>query len=170
MLIRYSSFSEQKIDGIAKGIDSIRLLLKEAHEPPDARPSAGSTVDLKQASQVKVPIEHPACILGDDSPPWDKSTNFIDFVKAVVQDRGSQDIGEIGSEENKVLLSLRNLLQSLQSPIAVTNVRDSSFAETQAAKYQSGPLMPPLDATVKVLRWAKGSLLTLGKSKVLRTR
>jgi hypothetical protein len=96
-----------------------------------------------------------------ESPTFDHSTHIISFIKAVVEDRDSKDVG---SEATEITSSLRNLVKALENPAAA---RGLSFSETKVANRQVDPCMPPLDATVAVMRWAKGSLLTM--KRVSRT-
>lgn len=76
---------------------------------------------------------------------------MIDFVKAVLEDRDSRNVGPEASE---VLSPLRKLVQTLDDPAAA---RFSSLPEAKFAKRQTNPPMPPLEAVVTVLRWVKGS-------------
>jgi len=111
---------------------------------------------------VKPLLEHESIHeSGIEPPTWDHSAHIIDFVKGFVEDRVSR---AVGSEANTVVSSLRSLLKSLESP---TDVRTSSFVEAKTAKDQADPFMPPSEAAVAVLRWAKGSLLTMNKCQDL---
>ena len=92
---------------------------------------------------------NPSC----GEPLWDHSAHVVDFVKAVVEDRGSRNAVP---EATEVLSSLRNLVQTLEEP---SLIQDSSFLEATVAETASDPDMPPLEAVVTVLRWAKGWFL-----------
>ena len=155
VLIWSCTFSEQKIDDIARGIDGIKLLLQGLNVPPDEKqPENGSIGYLNQAESVKPLTEHQPISASGGEPLWDHSAHIIDFVIAVVEDIGSRDIGPEASE---VLSSLRNLVQTLEGRAAA---RDLSFPGAKVVEYQADPPMPPLEAVVAVLRWAKGSLPT----------
>jgi hypothetical protein len=88
---------------------------------------------------------------GNEPHVWDHSAHIIDFVKAVVEGRGSEDVG---SEARTVVSSLKNLVQALESPAAASG---SLSSEAKATKHHAGPLMPPVEAAIAVLRWTKGS-------------
>ena len=89
---------------------------------------------------------YPSC----GEPLWEHSTHVIDFVKAVVEDRDSLNVGQ---EAIEVLSSLRNLVQTLEHPRLIEEL---SSRDARAAKFPADPPMPPLEAVVDVLRWAKG--------------
>jgi hypothetical protein len=78
---------------------------------------------------------------------WDHSAHMIKFIKTVVEDKNSQHVEPQAAEP---LLSLRKLVQLLEDPTA------SPCSGFKFMKSQSNPLMPPLEAVVTVLRWAKG--------------
>jgi hypothetical protein len=155
VLIFYCSISEQKIDNIASRIDGITLLLQGLNAPSDTRqPEAGHILHPNQAGSVEpVNDHHPICAPGGEHQ-WDHPIDIIDFVKAVVDDRGSRDVGP---EADELLSSLRKLVQTLERPATVRTV---PFLQSKVVKPQAGPSMPPLEAVVEVLRWAKGTLLT----------
>ncbi|KAI0881294.1 uncharacterized protein GGS22DRAFT_192382 [Annulohypoxylon maeteangense] len=141
---------EKKIDDIAEGIDGIKLFLQGLNLAPDAKqPEASSTRQLNQIDSAKPLIEHRSICASGSNSLWDHSVHIIDFVKAVVEDRCS---GESEDESNGVLSSLKKLVQILEGPIAT---KDLSFQQAKVAAYQAGPPMPPLEAVVSVLRWAK---------------
>ncbi|KAI0384226.1 hypothetical protein F5Y04DRAFT_238591 [Hypomontagnella monticulosa] len=141
---------EQKIDDIAKGIDGIKLLLQGLNVSSGTEQLESSSLQrLNEADPAKHLIEHntnPGCGVAS---LWDHSFHIIDFVKAVVEDRDPKDVGP---EESEVLSSLRRLVQTLEDP---PTLRNSSIPELKIAKYHVGPSMPPLEAVVAVLRWAK---------------
>jgi hypothetical protein len=83
----------------------------------------------------------------DGETLWDHSAHIIDFVKAVLEDR---DALNVEHEASEVLSSLRKLVQTLDDPTAT---RGLFFPSAKPAK---PPHMPPLEAAVTVLRWAKG--------------
>ena len=141
------SFSEQKIEDIAKGVDGIKLLLQELNVPSDAKqPETGSRWHLNQPGSVNPLIDRQFLSTPAREPLWGHSAHIIDFVKAIVEDNGSRDVG---SETSEVVSSLRNLVQILEGP---ADVRNLSFLECKVAEYQAGPPMPPLEAVVAVLR------------------
>jgi hypothetical protein len=124
--------------------------------PSDKRqPEAGHILHPNQAGSVELVNEHhPICAPGGEHQ-WDHPIDIIDFVKSVVGDRGSRNVGP---EADELLSSLRNLVHILERPAAVRNV---PFLQSGVVKPQAGPSMPPLEAVVEVLRWAKGTLVTM---------
>ncbi|KAI1105790.1 hypothetical protein F4804DRAFT_340971 [Jackrogersella minutella] len=138
---------ERKIDEIAQGIDGIKVLLQGLNVSSDINPLGASSIrQLGHANSAKPLIEHETS-KGDFL--WDHSVHIIDFVKAVVEDRG---LREDGTEASGVVSSLRKLVQTLENPTAI---QESSLLEAKVMKRQAGPHMPPLEAVVAVLRWAK---------------
>ncbi|KAI0149689.1 hypothetical protein F4776DRAFT_174560 [Hypoxylon sp. NC0597] len=137
---------EQKIDGIVRSVDSIKLLLEGLNVSSDTKQPEGLPIwHLNQVNSVGSLLEHrPVC-----ESLWDHPVQIIDFVKAVVEDRGPRDAGP---EESEVLSSLKSFVQTLEDPTAVRGL-SSPFPEV--VKYRTGPSMPPLEAVVAVLRWAK---------------
>lgn len=93
---------------------------------------------------------------------WDHSAQVNDFVRIVTEDRASRenhDVAGAGAAESDVLGSLRRLARALDE----CNVaRDLSFPEVKEARLQQqqhdSSSMPPTEAVVLVLRWAKGSV------------
>lgn len=84
---------------------------------------------------------------------WDYSGHIIDFIRAVVNDRDA----ELSSiEQNAIISSLKNLLNIVEGSTPGPRL---SIPRINASKHQAEPSMPPLDAAVAVLRWAKGQLL-----------
>lgn len=89
----------------------------------------------------------------DFDPPlkrtWDHSTHMVDFIKSVVADAGHRNDG---SEASKVVASLKELTQKLEKPKAAPEL--TFPADSGIDPPQKGSL-PPLDAVLDVLRWAK---------------
>ena len=140
--------SEQKIDGIAKGIDGITLLLKELSAHPEARkPENGSTWQLNQTDTVKPVTEYQPISTTGGERLWDHSVHIVSFVKAIVEDRSARPVAP---EDDQILSSLEELARTLESP---PDTRNLSFQTGNVAGVQA---MPPLEAAVAVLRWAKG--------------
>ncbi|KAI1378884.1 hypothetical protein F4677DRAFT_443364 [Hypoxylon crocopeplum] len=139
-----------KIDDIAKSVDGIKHLLEGLNVSPDVnQPKTSYSWQLNQLDSAKPLAEQQPTSTTGGEPQWDHSVHIIDFVKAVVEDAGLRNARP---EESEVLSSLRNLIQALEGPAVV---RDSTFPEIKVARYQNGPPMPPLEAVVAVLRWAK---------------
>ncbi|KAI0456635.1 fungal-specific transcription factor domain-containing protein [Xylaria acuta] len=142
---------ERKIDKIAEGLEAIKALLKESH-PPIGR-ECDDNPSLHNVEPVTA--EPPAARVsasGTSKEPakWDHSAQVTDFVRTVVEDRASRE--DPGREENEVLASLRRLASVLDDSNAA---RDLSFPEIRGPKSQDQVSMPPAEAAVLVLRWAK---------------
>ncbi|KAI0428421.1 fungal-specific transcription factor domain-containing protein [Xylaria sp. FL1042] len=81
---------------------------------------------------------------------WDHPAQVNDFVKTVAQDRASRE--HLGAEESNILTSLKGLARALEEPNVI---HDSSLPEARDAKSQDHRSMPPIEASVLALRWAK---------------
>lgn len=106
---------------------------------------------MDQAESTKPLALHLSISGPDGEPTWDHSAQIIDFVRAVVEDRDSRIVGPEASE---VLSSLRKLVPALEDPAAQGSLY---FSTLKPAKHPINPPMPPLDAILTLLRWAKGS-------------
>jgi hypothetical protein len=151
LLIWSCSVSEKKIDDIARSIDGIKLFLQAFDVPPGENPSEISSIGHLSQVRSTAPLPEPQSNSTSGGPTlWDHSAHIIDFIKLVVEDIGSRGVSP---NTNKVLSSLKSLVQTLEGPTAV---RALSFPEVKAAAYQADPPMPPLETVVAVLRWTKG--------------
>lgn len=83
---------------------------------------------------------------------WDHSVQINEFVRIVAEDRASRD-DTAALEENDVIASLKRLARVLESSDVT---RDLSFPETKGIPPGAGLSMPPVEAAVIILRWAKG--------------
>lgn len=59
----------------------------------------------------------------------------------------------VGAEDTTAISSLEGILQTLEKPTAPG---EPQMSKTQVVRPVIGSSMPPLDAVVAVLRWAKG--------------
>ncbi|RSL59478.1 hypothetical protein CEP53_005763 [Fusarium sp. AF-6] len=147
---------ERKIDNIAQDIDDIKLLLRELNLPGQQTATQAQQHIPQVASNgrdrpptVNITSSAPATI-----PQWDHSSQVIDFVRAVVEDRSGmgRDDPWPDSESSRVISSLRNLLDALENPGITRNPHpDASIT----ANPQDSTSMPPLKSVVGILRWAK---------------
>ncbi|KAL9071886.1 MAG: hypothetical protein Q9157_005312 [Trypethelium eluteriae] len=143
---------EQKIDDIARDVGGIKLLLQGPNAPSaEKRPVTRSQWNLNPVESVKPLIQCQSISASGGEPLWDHSAQIVDFVKAVSEDRSSRDVRP---ESSEVLSSLRKLVQALEDPITARG-SGSSVHRTKPATQQVNPPMPPLEAVVAVLRWAK---------------
>jgi hypothetical protein len=81
------------------------------------------------------------------SQTWDHAGNITEFVRAVVSDRAYTCVD---NESSDVLSSLKSLVQALEDP---KSARNNCMPEP------SELTMPPLEAILEILRWAKGQSL-----------
>lgn len=88
-------------------------------------------------------------------PLWDYSAHIIKFIKTIVEDTNSQ---HVESHATEPLSLLSKLVQILEDPTA------SPCSGFKFMRSQPNPSMPPLEAVVTVLRWAKGELVVLNRA------
>lgn len=137
-------FSEQKIDDIKKGVDGINQLLQGLDlNPSPKKQEYGRSYEVLHSSGNKNVYSSVV------EPEWDYSGHIVDFIRAVVHGRNKR-LQEL--EHNSVVSSLRTLLHTLEGNRSYAL---SSIPKINAARHQGDSLMPPLDAAVSVLRWAK---------------
>ncbi|KAJ3535364.1 hypothetical protein NM208_g7163 [Fusarium decemcellulare] len=141
---------ERKIDEIAHDIDGIKLLLQGLSvQPGPTRPGHEAKQQSPQVLLKDVPVENHTTSSSITIPQWDHSAHVIDFVKAVLDDKGP---GSTGSESGQVMLSLKKLVSALEgsgvapAPLVVVS---------KASKEQAKTPMPPFESAVGILRWAK---------------
>ncbi|KAI1750974.1 fungal-specific transcription factor domain-containing protein [Xylaria castorea] len=149
--ILISAQYEQKIEEIAEGLEAIKALLQKSH-PPSERECDDSPTLRKLDNVTSQPLTFRESAVSTSKEPakWDHSAQVSDFVKTVVEDRASREYP--GTEESDILASLRRLSRALND----SNVaRDLSFPEIRGSKSQDFISMPPVEAAVLVLRWAK---------------
>ncbi|KAH8898669.1 hypothetical protein GQ53DRAFT_635840 [Thozetella sp. PMI_491] len=141
---------EQKIDDIAKGIDGIQLLLRRLNLHPDVeKPKDGAAFHVDRADPTGLLDPSPSVVVSNGEIQWDYSIHIIDLVKTVIEDSRTKDVG---AEEGQVILSLKRLLNALDGPAPMGNL---SFPKGNVAKQVGDLPMPPLEATVAILRWSK---------------
>ncbi|KAF2238759.1 hypothetical protein EV356DRAFT_563475 [Viridothelium virens] len=141
---------EQKIDDIARDVGGIKLLLQVPNAPSAEKwPVTRSQWNFNPVESVKPLIQCQSISALGGEPLWDHSAQIVDFVKAVSEDRSSRDVRP---ESSEVLSSLRKLVQALEDPIPA---RGSSVHRAKPTTQQDNPPMPPLEAVVAALRWAK---------------
>ncbi|KAI9704645.1 MAG: hypothetical protein M1820_005393 [Bogoriella megaspora] len=142
---------EQKIDDIARDVGGIKLLLQGRNQLSNEEQVESRTIwHPGQAESAEPPNEFHAMSAPVGESLWDHSVHIIGFIKAVLEDRGSK---YARPEASKILSSLKKLLQALEDPALV---RGLSNPQVKLVKHQAKPSMPPLEAVVNVLRWAKG--------------
>lgn len=136
--------SEQKIDGIARDIDEIKALLQGISVSSNSGQSETESFVRLESAGSPTPLEKRKLAPDCAEIQWDHSGNIIDFIKAVVNDRAYT---HVEAESVEVLSSLRSLAQALEDPRP---------ARTSCLPQNNVPPMPPLDAVLAILRWAKG--------------
>ncbi|KAI0183892.1 hypothetical protein EV127DRAFT_445642 [Xylaria flabelliformis] len=150
--ILISAQYEQKIDDIAEGLEAIKALLQKSRPPTE--PECGDSPAQRKTDHgtTAKPLAPKESSVSASTEPvkWDHSAQVTDFVRTVVEDRASRKY--LGTEESDILASLRRLSRTLND----TNVaRDLSFPEIRDLKSHENVSMPPVEAAVLVLRWAK---------------
>lgn len=166
MLTPICSSSEQKIDDIARGIDGIKLLLKGLNLPAAtaareqlATPSKLQE-DVNELVEPLIGTRSSSALSGE--PLWDHSAHIVDFVKSVLDDRRSKIAVH---EADEVFSSLQKLVHALEDP---SGARAASNTRSKPVQRWGSPCMPPLEAVVAVLRWAKSwSFLTNARTRLL---
>ncbi|KAL9083684.1 MAG: hypothetical protein Q9165_008412 [Trypethelium subeluteriae] len=142
--------SEQKIDDIARDVGGIKILLQSPNVPSaEKRPVARPLWNSDPVESVKPLIQGQSIPVLGGEPLWDHPAQIVDFVKAVSEDRSSRDVRP---EAIEVLSSLKKLVQALEDP---PTARHPSVHRAKRVIHQDNPPMPPLEAVVTVLRWAK---------------
>ncbi|KAI8623862.1 hypothetical protein F5Y19DRAFT_491852 [Xylariaceae sp. FL1651] len=138
---------EQKIDEIAESVGAIKLLLSSSQ----TWPGTDNTLHISQGSSVQTRIANKNIgTISKDPVQWDHSAQVSDFVRTIAEDRASREIFQTG--ESDVLTALKGLARALDGS---NIVRDLSFPETRDVKRQDDLPMPPAEAAVLVLRWAR---------------
>lgn len=148
MIPYYTVLSEQKIDDIARDISGIKLLLQGLNVDEN-QPIARSAFYLNQAESVKPQIERQSISAPPGEPLWEHSAHIIDFIKAVLEERGSRDVGP---EAIKMLSSLRMLVQALEDPAPARSLFVPRAI--RLAKHQANP--PMLSLWRLLLRYCIG--------------
>lgn len=148
--------SEQKIDGIARGIDAIQRALQSHPEIAAVTTSQGGVaIENITRGDKTSPIRHVADDSVNESRSWDHSAHIKDFIRAIVEEIPQHDVDPTNQE---VLNPLKQLLNCLERTVVT---RDLSFPECDDENegYQEGK--PPFEAAVDVLRFAKRLLHSL---------
>ncbi|GAP85999.2 putative C6 transcription factor [Rosellinia necatrix] len=144
--------NERKIDEIAEGLEAIKTLLQKSHLPLSQGECDDSSARHIQNANTTSSLTPSEFVVSAPKEPikWDHSAQVNDFIKIVVEDRAFRE--EPGAAESDVLSSLRRLARALEEPNVA---RDLSFPDVRDAGPQDGISMPPAEAAVFVLRWAK---------------
>ncbi|KAF2738010.1 hypothetical protein EJ04DRAFT_80761 [Polyplosphaeria fusca] len=129
---------EQKIDEIANGVGSIKLLLQNSRSEPTATAHTPASSNNDQLTP-KLHSEH----------VWDHSTEVLKFVKAVVRD---SELGLGISPENDAVKALRQIIGTLDGSNSQTKL---PCPKVNILRPHSDLLLLPSDAVLVVLRWAK---------------
>ncbi|KAI1261042.1 fungal-specific transcription factor domain-containing protein [Xylariaceae sp. FL1019] len=140
---------EKKIDEIAEGIDDLKILIKQidsqslSKRAKDLRdtshhlpPTPGQTGTSSEGTRAEEPIL------------WDHSAQVTDFVRTIAEDGPSR---EMLLPENDILTTLKNLARTIDDNVA----RDLTFPEIRGIKPTTDLPMPPAEAAILALRWAR---------------
>lgn len=141
---------EQKIDGIAKDIDGIKLLLQTIQlNGAEVRPKTPSALPLTQeALLLGHETVHESSVLAEEIA-WKSSPHVLDLIRAIVKEGATRTIN---LEIAETLSSLQKLLRRLESP--TLEVKASPVPRAPSNVHTS---MPPQVSVVAALRWAKGA-------------
>ncbi|VUC32933.1 unnamed protein product [Clonostachys rosea] len=137
-----------KINDISKGVDAIQAFLQSTHTPPATETrSNGSLISVDNQLESVKHESQPAslCAPGSDTH-WDHSAHIIDFIKTFVE---HIEPAYAGTDGGKVVLSLKTLLKSLENP------KHLVIPKAMAPAPEDNSEMPPLAASVDILRWAQ---------------
>ncbi|KAI0879413.1 fungal-specific transcription factor domain-containing protein [Hypoxylon argillaceum] len=152
--ILVSAAYERKIDEIAEGLEAVKVLLQKSHPPISQENDNSSLLHIPTPSTIgPLTLNEIPASTSQEAAKWDHSVEVNEFVRTVIEDRASRE--DPGTEESDVLASLRRLARALEDSNVV---RDLSFPETRGAKSQEHLSMPPAEAAVLVLRWAKEAI------------
>ena len=143
--------SEQKLDGIAKDIEGIKLLLQSPTVPEvEDKSSSDPDQHFQRDDSFASALKRQPAACGREEPVWDHPPQMIGFVKAIVKDLDSRDVG---FDTDRVLPLLRSVAGVLERPILSA---DLSLSTCKFLERQPPPLLCPSNAVLAVLRWAKG--------------
>ncbi|CAH0057298.1 unnamed protein product [Clonostachys solani] len=140
---------EKKINDISKGVDAIQAFLETTHRPPPAAENRTDRSLISVDNQLET-VKHESqgaslCAPGSDTH-WDHSAHIIDFIKTFVE---HIEPAYVGTDGGKVVLSLKTLLKSLENP------KNLVIPKAMAPAPGGSSEMPPLAASVEILRWAQ---------------
>ena len=142
-------YSERKIDSIARDIGGIKLALQNFNLSTKVPGQSEGDTRLRPTRDAVQEDSRGSCVVSEVSstPSWDHSIHILDFVKAVVE-RG---VSEPTIESNQTISSLKSLVYHLENP----DPAHTSSARSEPPDSPAAYHMPPLDAVVSILRWAK---------------
>lgn len=110
-----------------------------------------------QKVEVDATFQAQPLIAKESEIPWNHSSHIIDFVKVVVEENTWASGSSQGSE---ILSSLRRLVETLEN----SNVNQQTPRPNMVIlNTQVKSTLPPLEAVVSILRWAKGTSLLVNK-------
>ncbi|KPM43738.1 hypothetical protein AK830_g2770 [Neonectria ditissima] len=142
---------EEKLDDIAKGIDSIKHLLAERNKPSQGQETEVGLVQQLTAQGVSAKpstTHQPIIFTSNNHSSQDRFAGIIEFVKCVV---GFPDPGNLSSGMASVIPSLKTLLEALKRS---NDCQSLAFAKTKTTINEtSTPRMPSLENAIAVLRW-----------------
>lgn len=137
--------SERKIDDIAAGIAGIWSIIQRSH-------TAATPLHPSPSSVASVPGQSSPLQFEGESSMSMHSICVGRFMDATIR---ADCLHDLNTDTEKVLASLGHIFK-LQDEYST--VHDMFFSESVCHPGAAGG-MPPMEATVLVLRWAKGKLL-----------
>ncbi|KAI0164989.1 fungal-specific transcription factor domain-containing protein [Xylariaceae sp. FL1272] len=142
---------EKKIDEIAEGIGDLKILIKEL----DSRSLSQRAKEHRETSHHLPPSpgqtgssSEGAREIAEEPIVWDHSAQVTAFVRTIAGDEASR---EILLPESDILTTLKNLARTLDDNVA----RDLTFPEIRGIRPTADLPMPPAEAAILALRWAR---------------
>jgi hypothetical protein len=151
------SISERKIDNLVDNVDEIRRVLKDTCAAiPDAEQRfkilRSSSRNLAANEALSLNQSTPAT---GSSAQWEHSAHLVDFVRDIVEKRTNAVPGD-----SVTLASLRRFLRTAETQVTF---QIPPISTCPAAKNEE-VILPPVEATAAVVRWARGLLLPVSRS------
>ncbi|KAF4336094.1 hypothetical protein FBEOM_10030 [Fusarium beomiforme] len=144
------AISRRSIDDISRDVSSIKSLLaglglSRVASAQTSRENHLSDSTVPSPTEANVPTSHQPSFTNPPIPRWDYSAHIISFVQSIVQDNGS---AQGDPEWGNTVDSLKSLSNAL------VNTQTSRSHQTKHHEPPESIPTPPLEAVVKILRWA----------------
>ncbi|CAG9986514.1 unnamed protein product [Clonostachys byssicola] len=147
--VKTKFFETESINISRVGVDAIQAFLQATNRPP--RPTENRTdksvisVD-NRLETVKHGSQGVSLCAPGSNTHWDHSAHIIEFIKTFVE---HIEPAYVGTEGGKVVSSMKTLLTSLENP------KHLVIPKAMAPAPEGNSEMPPLAASVDILRWAQ---------------
>ncbi|KAF4908614.1 hypothetical protein CGCF415_v006499 [Colletotrichum fructicola] len=142
---------EKKIDDIAKGIDGIKLILKnlDSSQIPKPAPNALTSSDAEASAPPLITED----TIATSVYSFDHSAHMIDLLKSVLED-GTVTSDGSSPETSEVVSSLTDLTRMLEDPSPGGNHRSRDKNVLKGGRIED-PQMPPVKDVLEILRWVR---------------